>query len=63
MDLGIKYTTARHIVNVYKQTGCTESLSAVRNRERKENRKRRELFVRFYSELDAESHLTLSAPM
>lgn len=29
-DLGIKYTTARHILNVYKITGEVESITAIR---------------------------------
>ena len=31
-SLGIKYTTARHIVNVYKRTGHVESLTAMKRK-------------------------------
>ena len=34
LQLGIKYTTARHIISVYKKTGQVESLSVVKARER-----------------------------
>ena len=33
-SLGIKYTTARHIVNVYKRTGHVESLTAMKRKQR-----------------------------
>ena len=33
-SLGIKYTTARHIVNVYKRTGHFESLTSLKRKMR-----------------------------